>query len=99
MEQSQAEAIEELRVELAAQRLITRSIIAHLMIASDEPIAAALEAFEEAIMKMSPDQVAVADLDPAVHSKAFELAGRRAREMQGDIGALVRRPRKTRDAA
>lgn len=83
----------ELAVEVAALRLIVRSIVAEMMILSPTPISETLKAFEEATAKMSPDEIPIADLDPELHRRAAELAQKRAGEFVRDIGKMVARRR------
>lgn len=85
--------LHELAVEVAALRLMLRSVVAQMLILSPAPIIDTLKAFEEAAAKMSPDEVPVADLDPELHRKAAELAQERARQFVRDIGKLVARKR------
>ena len=86
----QAKQIERLFVEMTAQRLILRGIVAHLLLANDEPISATLKAFAEAVEKMSPEIVPIPDLDPALHRKAAFLARTRAQKLLENIGTLLR---------
>jgi hypothetical protein len=94
MATSNTDLIEDLRIELAAQRLIVRSIIAHLLANSDKPMPLALRDLEEATVKMAPDVAPLADLDPVLHAKGYELARRRATALLSDLGPLVAPPRR-----
>jgi hypothetical protein len=98
MSQRHAETISELQVEVAALRLIVRSMLAHMLISADRPIPVMLRSFEEAAAKMSPDEVCVPDLDPELHRKAYALANKRAQALLRDVGALIV-PRRRRTAA
>ena len=96
--QSKSEQEHELAIEVAALRLIVRSVVAQMMILSPTPISETLKAFEEATAKMSPDEIPIADLDPELHRRAAELARKRAGEFVRDIGKLVARRRGKRAA-
>ena len=85
--------LDELAVEVAALRLIVRSVVAQMLMLSPARMSDTLRAFEEAATKMSPDEVPVADLDPEVHKRAAALAQERARQFVRDIGKLVARKR------
>ena len=84
----------DLATEVAALRLIVRGIVAQMLLASTKPITESIKALEEAVSKMSPDMVPVADLDPELHRRAAELAQKRARALLDDIGLLVGKPRR-----
>jgi sarcosine oxidase gamma subunit len=85
--------LDELAVEVAALRLIVRSVVAQMLMLSPARMTDTLRAFEEAAAKMSPDEVPVADLDPELHKRAAALAQERARQFVRDIGKLVARKR------
>ncbi|HKS62867.1 MAG TPA: hypothetical protein VJT13_14285 [Xanthobacteraceae bacterium] len=80
---------EDLAIEVAALRLIVRSIVAQMLLLSSAPLTKTLKAFEEAVAKMSPDEVPIADLDPEVHRQAAELAKKRAQQFVRDIGRMI----------
>ena len=80
--------LDELAVEVAALRLIVRSVVAQMLMLSPARMTDTLRAFEEAAAKMSPDEVPVADLDPELHKRAAALAQERARQFVRDIGSL-----------
>jgi len=85
--------LDELAVEVAALRLIMRSVVAQMLMLSSAPMTETMKAFEDAVAKMSPDEVPVADLDPNLHKHAAQLAQQRARQFVHDIGKLVARKR------
>lgn len=84
-----AEAIEQILVELAAQRLIMRSLLAYVAITSKEPLAELMRHLREAAEKTSPAVVALPDLDPKLHEKASALAHERAAQFVRDLGPLT----------
>ena len=88
-----AEAIDKLRIELLAQRLITRSIIAHLFSESRVPIKEALQSFEDAMLRMSPDVAPLLDEPVEVQREAADLARKRGLEILNHIGPLIAPPR------
>ena len=91
--QSRSEQEHELAIEVAALRLIVRSVVAQMMVLSPAPISETLKAFEDAARKMSPDEIPIADLDPELHRRAAALARKRAGDFVRDIGRLVARRR------
>jgi hypothetical protein len=96
--QSRSEQEHDLAIEVAALRLIVRSVVAQMLVLSPAPMSETLKAFEDAARKMSPDEIPIADLDPELHRRAAALARKRAGDFVRDIGKLVAR-RRGRQAA
>ena len=92
------ERIDALEVEVAAQRLIMRSMIAHILLQDRKNIAGFVGRFEDAIERMSRDHLPMADLDPELHERAYVLASSRADDLIRDLKRLLF-PRRTRDRA
>ena len=85
--------IEQLLIEVTAQRLITRALIGHLMTHSRRPITALIASFEEAMEKTAPDLFPLPDVDTELQAKASALAKARAAAMLANLGAAVAPPR------
>ncbi len=60
----------------AAQRLITRSLIAHILLRDRKSIDGFIGRFEDAIERMSRDHLPMADLDPALHARPMRWHAR-----------------------
>ena len=91
------EMIERLLVEVTAQRLVMRSLLAYIALSSKQPLSKLLADFEEAAAKTSPDVVPLADVDRDIHQKASALAKQRAAQFVRDLGPLTMQasPRRT----
>jgi len=89
MSQYLSEEIERLLVEVTAQRLIMRSLLAYIALSSKQPLAQLLADLQEAAAKTSPDVVPLADVDRDIHEKASALAKRRAEQFVRDLGPLT----------
>ena len=81
--------MEQLFVEITAQRLIMRSLLAYIAISSRLPLTQLLADLDEAAKKTSPDVVPLPDLDRDIHEKASILARERAAQFLRDLGPLT----------
>jgi len=88
------ERIDALEVEVAAQRLIMRSMIAHILLHDRKNIPGFIGQFEDAIERMSREHLPMADLDPDLHERAYALASSRADDLIRDLKRLLF-PRRT----
>jgi hypothetical protein len=88
----QADVIEQLIIEVTAQRLITRAIIAHMMAHAEKSMAQVMEDLEEAVRKTAPDLLPLPGVEPELQAKASAVIKARAAAMVDGIGALVARP-------
>lgn len=86
MSQETERALHELRVEIAAQRLVTRSLIAFLILQHKAPLGEMVGALAEATDRMTSP---IADLDPQIQREACVLVERRMDGMISDLGPLL----------
>lgn len=84
--------LDELRLEIVAQRLIMRSLVAAMVLRGDPPLREIAAAFERAEIGMSPDLVPIDDLDPVLHQRAAVLATKRSQQLLAQLGSLVLAP-------
>jgi hypothetical protein len=89
MDKDVQQQIDELWLEVVAQRLITRGIITHMVTYSDRPIKEVFGAFQEACRRLPPEAASIPDLDPDLHRKAAELALARANDLMAEFGRLM----------
>jgi hypothetical protein len=87
------ELLEQLLVEVTAQRLVTRAIIGHIVANSPKAIPALIADFEEQMAKTSPDLLRLPDVDSDLQEKASLLAKARAAALLSNLSALVAPPR------
>jgi len=93
------EMIERLLIEVTAQRLVIRSLLAYIAISSNQPLSRLLADFREAAEKTSPDVVPLADVEREIHEKASALAQERAAQFIKDLGPLTLKPKRVASPA
>jgi len=86
------EMVERLLVEVTAQRLVMRSLLAYIAMTSRQPLSQLIADFREAAEKTSPDIVPLADVDRDIHERASALAKKRAAQFIEDLGPLTIKP-------
>jgi hypothetical protein len=85
--------VQQLLVEMTAQRLITRALIGHLVTHSRRSISGLIESFEEALAKTEPDFFPLPGVDTELQAQASALARTRAEALLANLGAIVAPPR------
>jgi hypothetical protein len=83
------EMIERLYVEVTAQRLIIRSLLAYIAVTSSRPLSQLITDLQDAAEKTSPDIVPLPDVERGIHEKASALAKERAAQFINDLGPLT----------
>lgn len=72
-------------LELAANRLLLRAIVAHLILSDSERAESTIRSLNSAINAVASGVIKVPDMDPTVQSKASDLARQRARAFLSDF--------------
>jgi hypothetical protein len=93
------EMIERLLVEVTAQRLVIRSLLAYLAVTSGRPLSQLLADLQEAADKTSPDVAPLPDVERHIHEKASALAQERATQFVRDLGPLTLGPKRNSNRA
>lgn len=83
------ETVENLIIEVTAQRLVMRSLLAYIALTTKQSLAEMIADFQIAAEKTSPDIVPLPDVERGVHEKASALAKARAEQFIQDLGRLT----------
>lgn len=86
------ETVENLIIEVTAQRLVIRSLLAYIALTTKQPLAEMIADFQAAAEKTSPDVVPLPDVERELHEKASALAKLRAEQFIQDLGRLTAKP-------
>jgi hypothetical protein len=84
-----AARVDNLTLELVAQRLVTRSVILYLLIEGKHSVKEIVEQMEEASDRTSVGVLPLEGIDPEVQRKASELARERGRDLVKSFGKVL----------
>jgi hypothetical protein len=79
-------------IETAANRLLLRAIIAHLIMADSERAERTIRSLQSTMDAMSSGAIKVRDMDPEVHRIAVDLVKRRAQAFLKDFSLAADEP-------
>lgn len=76
-------------IELAANRLLVRAIVAHLVLSDSERAERTIRSLTSAVEAMASGAIKVPDMDPAVKARAIELVRQRARAFLSEFSLVA----------